>query len=143
MIRLLHKSEGYVDQTPGRDGITGLEHALRCAALARKNFTGLLDGDFVALVHDLARPLNDVHHGEIIAEMVRDRVAGEAYEVLRTHGQFQAKVVHGGDWPYQEEHWQRAARRLAGIEVQSFSADYDGPTLTVAEAEQLLREYLA
>lgn len=136
VLRLLDLSADYVDQTPGRSGITGQQHALRCAGLAQ--FSNHRDAVFVALTHDLARPLNDVHHGEVVAWMVKDRVSTEAFDVLRTHGAFQSAVVHGTPMP--QGHM---ARQLAGYEVRSFQPNFDGPEWTIEQAHQLLREYLS
>lgn len=141
MKRLFRLSACYVDQTPGRDGITGMQHALRTAGLAR-DYGFHEDSAFVGLCHDLARPLNDVHHGEVIAEMVRDRVSEDAYHILRTHGEFQSAVVHNTDWPHQEQPWFKTAQQLAAFEVRSFNVDYDGPTLSAVEAVELLEAYL-
>jgi hypothetical protein len=141
MRRLLKMSEQYVDQTPGRGAINGLQHALRTAAMGVEQ--GLHeDTAFIGLVHDLARPLNDVHHGELMAEMVRDRVSREAYMVIKTHGKFQSAIVHDTKTPYQEADWFKIAAQLAGFELRSFSADYDGPDMTVEEADELLVKYL-
>lgn len=104
------------------------------------------DSAFIGLVHDLGRPLNDVHHGEIMAEMVRDRVSEEAYHILRTHGQFQSAIVHSsGEFtsPYLQETWYHAAVQLSAFEVYSFKNTYDGPIMTKPEAIELMREYLA
>lgn len=62
VMKLLLHSATYRDQTPGREHITGFVHALRCAG-----FEGTTEEKFVALVHDLARPLNDAYHGEVIS----------------------------------------------------------------------------
>lgn len=142
MLRLFDRSHKYVDQTPGRNGIDGRQHALRCAALGQER--GLIpELGFIGLVHDLARPLNDVHHGEIMAEMVRDRVSEDAYEILRTHGQFQSVIVHREtEFPYVDRTWFRAAQQLAGFEVLSFQNGYSGPEMTRPEAIALMKRYL-
>lgn len=139
--RLLCKSENYVDQTPGRDGITGLQHALRTAGLGR-DYGFHEDSAFIGLIHDLARPLNDVHHGEVMAEMVRDRASDDAYHILRTHGEFQSAVVHKTPWPHQDAPWFKIAKQLAAFELRSFDTDYDGPVMAITEALELLEEYL-
>lgn len=93
VIRLLDLSKEYYDPNESRSHISGLDHALRLAALldhrARNSWL-----PFAGLVHDLARPLNDVYHGEIIAEIVRDRVPGYIYHLLRTHGEYQEAIMH-------------------------------------------------
>lgn len=139
MLRLFDRSYKYVDQTPGRGSINGQQHALRCAALGERS-GHFDDAAFVGLVHDLARPLNDVHHGEIMAEMVRDRVSEEAYNILRTHGSYQASIVHAE--PFPEEPWSKPAKELAGFELLSFQEPYIGPTFTRTEAIVLMKRYL-
>lgn len=133
----------YRDGTPGRGGITGQQHALRCGALG-ETYGISEESGIIGLVHDLARPLNDVHHGEIIAEIMRDRVSEEAYQVLRTHGMFQASIVHKDKslQPNLPEHAFSVAGQLAGFELRSFRENYDGPVLTITEARGLLRKYL-
>lgn len=140
MTRLLHLSRDYRDQTPGRTGITGLEHAFRTAGMMKRYDHP--DAALVGLVHDLARPLNDVHHGEIMAEMVRDRVSEDAYNVLRTHGAFQSAIVHSHPWPEIGGEAQLLARALTRAEVASFGEHYSGPVLTWGEASCMIRERL-
>jgi hypothetical protein len=139
MIRLLHHSARYIDQTDGRGAISGQQHALRCAGLGAEQGKHP-DSAFIGLVHDLARPLNDVHHGEIIAEMVRDRVSEDTYQILRTHGAYQAAIVHKHSFP--EEPWSDAAKQLAGFELRSFSSTYTGPQMSIPQAIKLMDSYL-
>lgn len=143
MYRLLDHSAHYVDQTVGRGHITGLTHALRCAALAQFHLFRR-EAQFVALVHDLARPLNDIHHGEVMAEMVRDRVSPEAYEVLRTHGLFQSSIVHSTPPPVlSSQNAQVYAMQLADAERASFSIGWRGRAMKLPEARALIAEYLS
>ncbi len=137
VTRLLHLADSHTDPNPGRDHITGLDHALRVAALGSKVSDELA---FVGLVHDLARPLSDVHHGEVIAEVVRDRVSEAAYQVLRTHGHYQAALLH--DTPIPDEPWTHSAVQLAAFEAASFAAGYARPELDVDQAHELLERWL-
>jgi hypothetical protein len=142
MVRLFQHSVRYVDATEGRSGINGQQHALRCAALGRDRGAHP-EMAFIGLVHDLARPLNDVHHGEVIAEMVRDRVTEPAYHILRSHGEFQSAFVHSTPLPYQDQSvWYNEARLLMAFEAYSFSDKYAGPEMAKAEAIVLIRTYL-
>ena len=134
VTRLLHLSADYRDPNPGRSHITGLDHALRCAALGDDD-----EAAFLGLVHDLARPLNDVHHGEIMAWIVRDRVSDTGYHILRTHGQYQSAIIHGHDLP--DHPWQRDAARFAGHEARSFQAEC--PAISGAQAEWMLEWWLS
>lgn len=139
MLRLLTRSRKYVDQTPGRSGINGQQHALRCAALGEERGRHV-DSAFIGLIHDLGRPLNDVHHGEIVAEMVRDRVTESAYHILRTHGQYQSSIVH--EIPFPDEPWTKDAKQLAGFELLSFRENYTGPEMSMPDAIKLMKRYL-
>lgn len=139
VIRLLHHSVRYFDQTDGRGAITGQQHALRCGGLGR-DFGKHKDMAFIGLVHDLARPLNDVHHGEIMAEIIRDRVSDETYQIMRTHGTYQHAIVHRHEFP--DEPWAEHSKQLAGFELRSFSGTYDGPEMTIPEAYGLIKSYL-
>lgn len=139
VIRLLALSAEYIDPNEGRSHITGLEHALRCACLMSRNSEEL---GFIGLVHDLARPLSDVFHGEVMAEIVRDRVSTDGYHVLRTHGEYQAALAHKHDFPfvYRFEPWNRDAKVFAAAEVRSFRRGC--PSITFDAAELMLRHWL-
>lgn len=149
-MRLLRIAARYHDPNEDRSHINGRLHALRVG--------GAMDqyGDelgFIGLVHDLARPLNDVFHGEVIAEMVRDRVSAVNYLVLREHGKFQDAIVHNRelrDWPAstlgllpsQAVDFQIVSGMLAGAEVASFSRDYQGESMEIYRAHELIRKFL-
>lgn len=135
LVALLRESATYRDPNPGRDHITGQLHALRCGGILQ-----VLHGDeagFVGLVHDLARPLNDVRHGEVIAEIVRDRVSETAYAVLRDHGAVQAAAVRGlpvvGGW---------LEEALCAAELRSFDVDYAGPAYDLTDAVRIIERWL-
>lgn len=137
VVRLLRLSARYVDPNPGRNHITGLTHALRVGALGLRVSDEL---GFVGLVHDLARPLTDTHHGEAIAEIVRDRVSDHAYNLLRTHGEYQHALMHDTPVPY--EPWTGGAIQLAAFEAASFAPGYARPELDVDQAHALLERWL-
>jgi predicted HD phosphohydrolase len=106
------------DPNPGRDGVTQLEHALQCGTRAEHAFA---DAELVAVAfaHDLAKPLSEIRHGEIIAEILREYVSDERYQVLRTHGEFQADRV-GAAARYLDEPWCTDAMRLHAWDSASF-----------------------
>lgn len=150
MRRLLKLAAFYRDPNEDRSHITGLKHALRVGGQLEQYSD---EYAFVGLVHDLARPLSDVFHGEVMAEMVRDRVSAVSYMVLRDHGQFQDAIVHDRryeDWPKsppelmpsQANEFQLMSGMLAGAEVASFLATYSGPTMKLSRANELIRQYL-
>lgn len=135
--RLLLMSAGTSDGNPDRSHITNLEHNLRVATLARRFSGGDTELTFMALIHDLARPLSDPYHGEVIAEIVRDMVSDITYNILRTHGQYQASVIHGT--PVDETTtWHKYAMWLCGWEITSFKHSWDIPTMTIDEAYDVI-----
>lgn len=136
VMRLLMMSKDYVDPNPGRDHINGLEHALRCAGLGANQDQ---ETSFIGLVHDLARPLSEVHHGEVMAEIVRDRISERGYNILRTHGEYQSAIMHGYDLPAHS--WQRDAMRFAGYEMRSFSPK--GVEISIEQAENMIKRWLS
>jgi hypothetical protein len=153
MVRLLGMADDYNDPNPERSHITGLDHALRLASLLEYRTQDPLLA-FAGLVHDLARPLNDVFHGEIVAEIVRDRVPSYIYHVLRTHGQYQEAIMHHLPQPVQppevvEEckpfNLQKLALMFAACEALTFSPEYlqeNETTWTYAGARQMIIDIL-
>lgn len=138
ITRLLDLSAEYFDPNPGRSHINGQVHALRVATLMY-NFGTTISQDaaeflgFAGLIHDLGRPLNDIYHGELIAEAVRDRVPLYIYHILRTHGYYQEALVHNTEFPQQSEEIvakclpydiQGLSIIFAGFEAFSFDPDY-------------------
>lgn len=149
LIEYLGQADDYRDPCPGRDHITGLDHALRLALMMEQR-TDDQQLQLAAVIHDLARPLNDVHHGEVIAEIVRDRVHPAVYHLLRTHGQYQDAVVHGTPYPKQSatvleecqpHNLQKLALMFAACEAMTFDPEWDYPTSdswTYARARDLI-----
>lgn len=98
VLRLLDLAKDFYDPNESRMHISGLEHALRCASVLNILSSNLWM-PFAGIIHDLARPLNDVHHGEVIAEIVKDRVPPYIYHILYTHGLYQEAILHGEPTP--------------------------------------------
>lgn len=144
LVTLLGMADDYTDPNPGRNHITGLDHACRMAGLCEQRQAHHPQLPFAALIHDLARPLNDVHHGEVIAEIVRDRVDPAIYEVLRTHGEYQDALMHGRPWPEHPE-IQKLAIMFAACEAMSFDPELTDdrlPHWSYARARDTILEYL-
>ncbi len=115
------------DPNPERARVDALDHALQCATRAER-----ADADdelvIAALLHDAARPLNDIYHGEVIAEMLRGRVRDEVYRALYHHGLFQSDLIHGTRQArllYGRHGWFETAQRLAGWDAASFDPNYE------------------
>ena len=110
------------DPNPERSKVTSIEHALQTAMLAR-HAGGTVDEVLCALVHDAARPLNDVFHGEVIAEVMRGRLDENLVEALHHHGAFQHDIIHGtheAERLYRKAPWYRHALRLAVWDAHAF-----------------------
>jgi predicted HD phosphohydrolase len=126
LVQLMVSHAGWIDPNEDRGRVNAIQHASQAATRALR--AGASDDEIVmALVHDAARPLSDVYHGEVVAEIMRDKLPDDLCEALRHHGDFQADLIHGSDTAtrWQNESWYRAARRLASWDSQSFDPDYD------------------
>lgn len=111
--------------------VTQAQHALRCATLTM-DAGETNEMIATALVHDLAKPLSVVRHGEVMAEAMTGVLPLLYVDVLRVHGAYVADLNHG---------W---ARRHLGDSNELFTAArvlalYDkaalfpGPTVSVRE----------
>lgn len=138
LIRLLHMSASYFDPNEDRNHISGLEHSIRVASLAKRH-GARTEMVFAGLVHDVARPLSDIYHGEVIAEIVRDVVSDNAYMALRTHGDFQSAYIHGSVVPHQHQPWYGDAISLCAWEVGSFTKHWMTSKIDLLEAVGLIR----
>src|SRR6185503_1820396 len=96
------------------------------ATLARRHDPMDVEMQFVALVHDLARPLSDIYHGEVMAEIVRDMVWHNRYKVLQRHGDYQANVMYGHELD-RSVPWDSDASKLCAWEFASFSKSWSYP----------------
>lgn len=137
LIRLLFMSSNYTDSNDGRDHITGLVHAQRVSSLAFRHDPHS-EMVFVGLVHDLARPLSDIYHGEVIAEVVRDIVSDASYHALRTHGEYQSAYLHGSQIDVHPE-WRKQATSLCAWEIASFDKDWRLPIFSWEESVEIIR----
>lgn len=97
MLRLVAESEQYRDSGP-RGLVTGLSHALQMAEHSMAAGAGT-ELNCVAFLHDMARPLSDAHHGEVMAEILRDRISPPRYRLLRMHGHAQSILNSGRELP--------------------------------------------
>lgn len=139
LCRLLYMSAEYVDPNQIRSHISGLEHALRVATMA-KRYDSEPTMVFIALVHDLARPLSDIYHGEVMAEIVRDMVDEKYYHVLRTHGQYQDWLLNGTKLDSTTP-WYQDGMRLASWEMASFDVDWSLRTIYLEEGIWIIQNF--
>lgn len=138
LVRLLYMSADYVDGNEDRNHISGLEHALRVAWLARRH-TGDKEVTFAGLVHDLARPLSDPFHGEVIAEMVRDLVNHNVYKLLQTHGDYQSNYIHG-TFVDESTPWHEMSKAFCAWEIGSFTKNWLGPEMSIDFGVSLINQ---
>lgn len=129
-------SQTYRDPNEDRKHITGMDHALRVATLAERH-GARMEMVFAGLVHDLARPLSDIFHGEVIAEITRDLVSQVTYDVLRTHGEYQAAYIHGYR-PDEDTPWHKDSKALCAWEIGSFNKEWDLPLMDIFKARQII-----
>lgn len=122
--RLLHTGQTWRDPNPERGKVTAIEHALACATKARRHNPDDPQMIVAALLHDAARPLSDARHGEVIAEVLRDRVRVPVYLALKRHGDYQAAILHDKPMP----NGPAEARQLALWDATSFDPAYDSDT---------------
>jgi predicted HD phosphohydrolase len=109
-----------------------LTHA--CQTATRAERAGASDEVVVAaLCHDVGKAVSDANHGAISAEILRPYVSDGAYEVVRSHQDFQLRhYAHyfGGDPEARSRHrgapWFALAEQLTDEWDQaSFDPDYD------------------
>lgn len=120
LLALLHMDPDWRDPNPGRDQVTAMQHALQCATRAERHDRSDAQMIVAALLHDAARPLSDVRHGEVIAEALADRVRLHVTQALRHHGAYQSAWIHGGPTGFEDEPWHPVAVRLAAWDSASF-----------------------
>lgn len=140
LVRLLTISSDFVDGNANRNHINGRVHALRVATLARRHDPDDIDAIFSALVHDLARPLSDPFHGEVIAEIVRDLVSHNWYRALQKHGDYQSDYIHGTYTVNESLPWHEHGKKLCAWEIRSFAKDWSIVTMTYSEAIELIQQ---
>ncbi|HTU61810.1 MAG TPA: HD domain-containing protein, partial [Polyangiales bacterium] len=69
-------------------GVDQLHHMLQTATMA-KRANAKDEIILCALVHDVGKFVSVINHGGIIAEMVKPYVSYDAYQVVKTHQDFQ------------------------------------------------------
>ena len=67
-----------------------LHHALQTATMARR--AGAEDEMvLISLIHDIGKVISVPNHGQIAAEMIKPYVSSDAYNIIRTHQDFQGE----------------------------------------------------
>lgn len=124
LVALLRMDPSWRDPNEARSHVSPMQHALQCATKAFNHNAKDHEMVTAALLHDAARPLSDVRHGQVIAEALRDRVRRPVYEALYDHGVYQEALLHEDRRlnPAIEGH--RESLLLASWDAASFDPDY-------------------
>ena len=92
-------------------GVDQLHHMLQTATMA-KRANAKDEIILCALVHDIGKYVSVFNHGQIAAEMLKPYVSSDAYNIVRTHQDFQGRhyYEHFGMDPnmrerYRQEPW--------------------------------------
>lgn len=126
------------DPNPDRAKVTALEHATQAATRAERG--GYPPNMVLAcLLHDAARPLSAMWHGQVMAQILTGVVRPGLVDAIRHHGDFQFDLLFGTTRTHQwlTEPWYHDARDLAAIDAASFDPLY--PALPFTHFESLLR----
>ena len=71
-------------------GTNQLHHALQTATMAKR--AGAEDEMvLISLIHDMGKVVNVPNHGQICAEIIKPYVSDDAYNIIRTHQDFQGE----------------------------------------------------
>lgn len=104
-------------------GVDQLHHMLQTATMARRA-NAADEIVLCALVHDIGKYISVANHGQIAAEMLKPYVSRDAYNIVRTHQDFQGKHYYehfGMDPNRRELHKHEPWFELA----QVFTDDWD------------------
>lgn len=132
--------------TAGFD-VNQLEHCLQTATRAERDGADE-EMIFLSLCHDIGKAVSVPNHSGIVAEILKPYVSESAYQILRTHQDFQGKYYyHYLNMPndlrknYVDEPWYKDACRFSDkYDQTSFDPDYDSYPLE--HFEPLLEKFL-
>ena len=71
-------------------GTDQLHHALQTATMARRAGADE-EMILISLVHDIGKVINVPNHGQIAAEIIKPYISDDAYNIIRTHQDFQGE----------------------------------------------------
>ncbi len=136
---LLRELEGHVDGFP----VNQLEHSLQTATRALRGGASE-EMIVVALCHDIGKAISDANHAAISAEILKPYVSQDAYEIVRTHQDFQGRYIYAfmGKDPnarhqYADRPWYKLACQFSDAWDQTaFDPDYD--TLPLAHFDPMI-----
>jgi predicted HD phosphohydrolase len=101
-------------------GCDQVAHGLRLATIAKHH---RVPDDLVVagLFHDVGKPLNMVHHGDVSAAILRGRIADVWLDLVRRHGEYVADIHHETTETRRYEAWSlhELARRFARWDIEA------------------------
>jgi predicted HD phosphohydrolase len=127
-------------------GVDQLHHVLQTATMARR---ANASDEIVlcALCHDMGKVISIANHGEIAASILKKVVSPEAYQVVRTHQDFQGRhyYEHFGQPSnlrdqYRAEPWFALAEQFTD-EWDQAAFDPKYKVLPLAEFEPLVQQF--
>jgi predicted HD phosphohydrolase len=127
-------------------GVDQLHHALQTATMARRD-NASDEMVLCALLHDVGKYISVANHGQIAAEILKPYVSNDAYQIVRTHQDFQGRHYYehfGMDSNLRERHrhepWFALAETFTDVWDQAaFDPSYE--VLPLEEFEPLVRQY--
>ncbi len=131
----------------GGFGVDQLHHALQTATMAKRAGASK-ELQLCALVHDIGKVVSVANHPAIAAEIIKPYVSEEAYQIVRTHQDFQGRHYYAllGKDPeareqYRDEPWFAAAERFTDEWDQAaFDPEYE--LIPLEEWRPLVEEIL-
>jgi predicted HD phosphohydrolase len=135
-----------LEHVRGGFGVTQLHHALQTATMARRAHASD-ELVLIALCHDIGKGISIPNHAAIAAEIVRPYVSKDAYQILRTHQEFQGRhyfQYFGASTTlrdrHREEPWFAQAEQFTD-EWDQAAFDPDYPVLPLSEFEPLVQQF--
>ncbi|MDB4991071.1 MAG: Metal-dependent phosphohydrolase, subdomain protein [Myxococcaceae bacterium] len=130
----------------GGFAVNQLHHALQTATMARRA-NASDEMVLVSLCHDIGKIISIPNHAAIAAEILKPYVSKDAYQVLRTHQEFQGRhyfQYFGASTTLRERHkdepWFALAEQFTD-EWDQAAFDPDYPVLPLHEFEPLVQQF--
>jgi predicted HD phosphohydrolase len=130
----------------GGFGVDQLHHALQTATMARRA-NASDEMVLVSLCHDLGKVISIPNHAAIGAEILRPYVSKSAYQIVRTHQEFQGRHYFqhfGASQTLRDRHraepWFALAEQFTD-EWDQAAFDPDYPVLSLEEFEPLVQQF--
>jgi predicted HD phosphohydrolase len=135
-----------LDQVYGGFGVSQLHHALQTATMA-KRANAADEMVLAALCHDIGKAISIPNHAEISASLLRKYVSDDAYQIIRTHQDFQGRHYYEFFGQpatlreqYKSEPWFALAEQFTD-EWDQAAFDPSYRVLPLGEFEPLVRQF--